>query len=337
MSTKLRLDKNESPYGLPDHLLESAKKAFASIEANRYPDPTYSSLRESIGNYVGLYKENIVPGNGGDEILWLAFAAYVSPGDRVLTLNPSFSQYEHMCKVFKAERLAIPMTLKNDSIEVDEDKFLRSLRSQNPSLVLLDSPNNPTGVALTDRFIHKVLDSARCPVLIDEAYGEFSSHTFLENQDIDDLPESTMILKTLSKAWGIAGLRVGYCVTSQPTAHKLNGLRSPFNVNLFSQAIALELLKDRSWMDKKVKAIVETRERLFSRIKKGLKEWQVFPGQGNFLLVKLPDEQRDLLGYLRENRIEIKGFDLPWEGYWARITVGTDEEMEKLIDAVEKV
>ncbi len=337
LNTKLRLDKNESPYGLPEHLIDSIKSSIECLEPNRYPDPSYSELRESIGRYVGVDKDRIVPGNGGDEILWLAFAACVSPGDRVLTLAPSFSQYEHMSKVFKAQRVAVPMILGENSIEVDRQGFLKAIESHDPSLILLDSPNNPTGTALPHSFLEAVLSSARCPVLIDEAYGEFSDQSFLENKNIDDLPESTMILKTLSKAWGIAGLRVGYSVTSPSMAKKLNDLRSPFNVNIYSQAIALELLKDRDWMDKRVKSIAKNRDRLLSTIRETFTEWKAFPGQGNFLLVRLPDSKKAVLDDLKAQQVEIKGFEMPWKGQWARITVGSEEEMDKLIDIMGKI
>lgn len=337
LKVKLRLDKNESPYSFPDHLLGPIREAIASVEPNRYPDPSYSSLRDSIGRYVGVDKDMIVPGNGGDEILWLAFAAYVSHGDKVLTLNPSFSQYEHMCKVFRANRIAVPMALKEGYIEADQEAFLKTLKLENPSLVLLDSPNNPTGVSLPDTFLEEVLKAAKCPVLIDEAYGEFSDNTFLESHDVRSLPESTMILKTLSKAWGIAGLRVGYCVASPSTAKKLNDMRSPFNVNVYSQAVALELLKDPSWVKERIKSITKGRERLYSKIKKNLVDWQVFPGKGNFLLVKLPKHEKNILGLLRNMQVDIKGFDLPWEGQWARITIGSDEEVDRLTDIMEKI
>lgn len=337
MTYKLRLDKNECPYSFPYHLAGRIKDAIASVEPNRYPDPSYSNLREAIGRYVGTDRDRIVPGNGGDEILWLAFASFVSPGDSVLTLEPSFSQYEHMCRVFKAERVAVPMSLKGNQIEVNREEFLIKLRSKKPSLVLLDSPNNPTGISLPDRFIMDVLETAKCPVLIDEAYGEFSDRMFFGNHDTKLLPESTMILRTLSKAWGIAGLRVGYCVTSHPMAKKLNGIRSPFNVNVYSEAVALELLGDRTWLDERIKSIVDARERLYSMIKRDLPDWQVFPSQGNFILVRLPGSKENAITLLREQHVEIKGFDLPWEGSWARITVGDDEEVDKLIDIMEKI
>lgn len=337
MIDRLRLDKNECPYGFPDNIASRIKEAIASVEPNRYPDPSYSNLRDAIGRYVGTDRDRIVPGNGGDEILWLAFASFVSPGDRVLTLDPSFSQYEHMCRVFKAERVAVPMSLKGDQIEVDQEEFLRELRSKGPSLVLLDSPNNPTGISLPNQFIIDVLETAKCPVLIDEAYGEFSDRTFFDSNASGPLPESTMVLKTLSKAWGIAGLRVGYCVTSHPMAKKLNGIRSPFNVNVYSEAVALELLGDRTWLDERIKSIVDARERLYNRIKRDLPDWQVFPSQGNFLLVRLPGSKENVISLMKDQQVEIKGFDLPWDGSWARITVGKDEEIDKLIDIMEKI
>lgn len=337
LNDRLRLDKNECPFGFPDSLIDKIKNTIALVEPNRYPDPSYSKLRDAIGRYVGVDREMIVPGNGGDEILWLAFTSLVSPGDRVLTLEPSFSQYEHMCKVFRANRVAVPMSLKGDRIEVDQERFLKTLKDEKPSLILLDSPNNPTGVSLPDRFIMEVLEAAKCPVLIDEAYGEFSDGTFFENKRSEALPESTMILRTLSKAWGIAGLRVGYCIASNSMAKRLNGIRSPFNVNVYSEAVALELLNDMMWLDERIKSIVNAREKLYLRIEKNLPDWKAYPSQGNFILVKLPEREKGVLRLLEDNQVDIRGFQLPWSGSWARITVGSDEEIDKLIDIMEKI
>lgn len=334
-SDPLRLDKNECPYPFPEDFKETLFRIIADIEPNRYPDPSYGELRHFLGEYVHFDGDNIIPGNGGDEILWMVFAKFISRGDKVLTLNPAFSQYEHMCDLFGALRITIPIKLDN-SFSVDEDSFLDAIDRQKPNLILLDSPNNPTGISLSNDFIDRVVDMAKCPVLIDEAYGEFADYTYLESKNIDTLPRSVVVLKTLSKAWGIAGLRVGYAVAERSMADRLNRARSPFNLNVYSQTIAIEMLKKPSLVKSRINSTRQARERLY-RFIKDLKGWKVFPGNGNFLLTKSPDNIVNVLGALQSEGIHVKKFSLPWEGDWIRITIGNDNEINRLIDVMGKI
>ncbi|MEA3283542.1 MAG: histidinol-phosphate transaminase [Synergistota bacterium] len=338
MSHILRLDKNECPYSIPSYIREDVDRALLSVEPNRYPDPSYGDLRQALGDYVDFSASSIVPGNGGDEILWIIFAAWIKPGDTVLTLNPSFSQYEHMCKVFKARHLSVPMVFDETAfkVSVDEVAFMRAIKEASPSLILLDSPNNPSGVILSDDFIDSVVENSSCPVIVDEAYGEFASRRYLDRFTAKGLPERVSVLKTMSKAWGIAGLRVGYLVTSEKASRFLNDLRSPFNVNVYSETVALTLLKNRSWLEERIKTIVSTREK-FRESLAGMFRWKVLPSEGNFLLVDSPIPGDELVSLLRDRYVEVKRFSLPWQGDWIRIAVGTDDEMNLLLSTMEKL
>ncbi|EFC92112.1 aminotransferase class I and II [Dethiosulfovibrio peptidovorans DSM 11002] len=338
MSHILRLDKNECPYSIPSYMKDDVDRALLSVEPNRYPDPTYGELRQVLGDYVDFPASSIVPGNGGDEILWMIFAAWIKPGDTVLTLNPSFSQYEHMCKVFNARHLPVPMVFDETvfKVSVDEAAFIGAIKEASPSLILLDSPNNPSGTVLSDDFINSVVENSSCPVIVDEAYGEFASRRYLDRFTTETLPERVSVLKTMSKAWGIAGLRVGCLVTSEKVSRLLNDLRSPFNVNVYSEAVALTLLKNRSWLEERIKTIVSTREKFRESLAE-MSQWKVLPSEGNFLLVDSPIPGDELISTLRDRHVEVKRFNLPWEGEWIRITVGTDDEMNRLLSVMEKL
>ena len=325
------LNKNENPFDAPPALKEEIRKSLSSLRLNRYPDPDAKALKAALSEYTGFPAERIVVGNGGDEILFLLFAALIREGDRVLTLSPCFSEYNHLCKLFRAEQVKVPVVVNGKRFSFSEEAVLDVLREASPRLVLLDSPHNPTGMLLRSDFLLKVIEHSPGICLIDEAYAEFSRTSILESIK-GDLPREVAVLRTMSKAWGLAGMRVGYAMCGKHVAQVLNETRSPFNVNVMSQDIAKLMLSYREWMEGRVYAISYIRDRFVEEVNR-IPGWQAFESTSNFVAVRAPLQRQQLEEFLLQQGIHVKFISVPWEGTWMRVTVGKENEMQLLISA----
>src|SRR6056297_22821 len=147
-----RLDKNENPFALPAGLMEEIREGLSSIEMNRYPDPSYKRLRSRLAEIYNVPEKLLITGNGGDEILWLLYAAFANNNKPILTLDPTFSEYYHLASVFGAKQELVGLVKNPDSFSFDQDLFLKMLKEDNYSLVLIDTPNNPTGMPVDPSF-----------------------------------------------------------------------------------------------------------------------------------------------------------------------------------------
>lgn len=323
------LDKNENPFEMPASLKKIIVERLAALPFNRYPDPGYRSLREKIGLFCGFPADSIVPGNGGDEVLLMAFSAFTKPGDTVLAFTPTFSEYPRLADLFHVRFSTVAADLSGDEPFFDFPLFLERARREKPSLILLDTPNNPTGKRLPDEFLEQVLSSCPAMTIIDEAYGEFASGTFLERCRKKGLPENALILKTFSKAFGLAGIRLGYAVCGGNAAGNLNAVKSLFNVNVLTCTIAETILDHpAAALDGSVE-IQRTRDWFVGAVN-GLRGWRAFPGEGNFVLVRGRPSKEAIRKAAEERGISLKypaldGVSEDW--CWIRVTVGTKAEM----------
>ncbi len=327
------LDKNENPFSLPPSSREELRELVSHIDLNRYPDPEYTELRHVLGETYGVPPENIVVGNGGDEILWLLVIAFTRPGDAVLYPNPSFSQYRHLQGVFNLQEKSFGFSIEGNRFIPEEEKFLELLKKEDPKLVLIDSPNNPTGTVFDPNLLIRAALSTKAPFLVDEAYVDFHSSSMLELWKKGELPKNMVLLRTLSKAWGMAGLRLGFAVGDKEMVDKLNSIRSPFNVNLFTQQAAALLLRHREWVEGRILTIQYTRD-AFIREANRLSRWQAFESAGNFVLLKTDHTPEVLQEAFAQAQVQVRSLNLPWEGTWIRITVGTEEDMQRVLESM---
>ncbi|PKL02636.1 MAG: hypothetical protein CVV55_03440, partial [Synergistetes bacterium HGW-Synergistetes-2] len=260
------LDKNENPFDLPEEIKTLILQKIGRASFNRYPDPEYAVLKERLSMYCGFSADFIVPGNGGDEILWMLFSRYVKPGDSVLVFSPTFSEYYRLADLFGANLCIVQADLNGDEPRFDHALFLRRMAELKPSLVLVDSPNNPTGQSHPVSFIGKAVALCESTIVIDEAYGEFARDNWLSSMRGKVLPANVVVLKTLSKAWGLAGLRLGYAVCGEDSASALNAARSPFNVNILSGTAAEIILEHSEVMLARVKLLCGIRDGFISLV-----------------------------------------------------------------------
>lgn len=306
---KVKLDANESPYGFKDAL-----KVVKSINTNRYPDPAAKELKKLVSRELRLRTENIMHGNGSDELIYYLITTFGGP---VLYPVPTFSMYGIISQALGEKRIAIPL---NKEFDLELEKILKAIKKQKPKLIFLSSPNNPTGNCFSSDRILKIIEVSNCIVVVDEAYQPFASDKGFMPMLKDY--KNLVIMRTLSKI-GLAGLRVGFLIADGEIINEVNKVRLPFNLNSLSQAVAVKVLKNKKALKSYIKSIISERGRLFSEMAK-IKGIKPYPSEANFILfrVKEPDKiYKRLLkkGILVRNMSGVVNNCL-------RVTVGTPEE-----------
>jgi len=325
----INLASNESPFGPSPLVLRALREALPSV--GLYPDPQSPELRRAVGKYVGLSQEEVLVGNGSDELMDLLCRALLDPGDPVLLPLPSFSFYEIGVRLSGGR----PLFYRGKEMEWDPGELLSLARRSR--LVFLGRPNNPTGGCLEEETIEGMLETGTV-VVLDEAYVEFSSRGSLARLIRER--ENLVVLRTFSKAFGLAGLRVGYLLGSRELVSALERLRQPFSVNRLAQVAALAALRDLDHVRRVVERIREERERL----REGLEGLglRVLPSEANFLMVDVSPlglTAGEVCARLRRRGILIRDLS-SFRGAgrrWVRITVGRKEENGELLQALRKV
>jgi histidinol-phosphate aminotransferase len=333
----IRLDKNENPFSIPDFIQKEIFSALVHTEINRYPDASYGEIKESLRILTGFSPKNYILGNGGDEVLWLLFAAYAGPNATILSFSPSFSEYAHLCKVFHARHVTVPIDMGDKDCSFDTGLFLEKVKRERPALVLIDSPNNPTGKNLPQQFLREVIENNEGITVIDEAYGEFAQKTFLQSLQTKEMPPNTVILKTLSKAWGLAGIRFGYGICDPTVAHALNTIKSPFNVNQLTAAIVQIVLKYPQLFENRKMELIKIRDSFIDQCSRF--PWlKIYPSEANFVLLHIPEEKKFLQRFFEENNVAVKFFKISHEDdSWIRVSIGLSSEMEKVLDCLSRL
>ena len=324
-NAKVFLDANENSLG-------SVLGKISNVDLSRYPDPMAEELRKALATYAKVKPSQVLVGNGSDEIIWLLLLSFVEANEEILTFTPTFSMY----RVF-ADLLGL--RVKEVSLESDYSLDVQNLLkkvSAKTKIVFLCSPNNPTGqtIPLTD--IEKILKSRKI-VVVDEAYIEFALRKSCKKL-LKKYP-NLVVLRTFSKAWGLAGLRMGYALADAEVVKILAKVRAPYSVDALSQILALQALKKQKQMEMGVKKILAEREKLSEALwKLGL---IVFPSDANFLLVQFPAKVRATKIYdklVKRFGIVVRDFSKsPLLRNCLRITVGSQAENKKLINALGKV
>lgn len=331
----IRLMGNENQYGPSPKVIEAIKNAAQWI--NRYPSPIHVDLVEKIAEYASVEPENILLGAGSLEIMDAIFRAFLDPGDNVILSSPTYKPYVLRIKICGGVPRLIPMRKNENGFSRNLEKILQAADSRTKAIVFLN-PNNPSGIPLTGEELEKVLDKPIL-VVIDEAYYEFCGKTFIpfveENENI-------VVIRTLSKAFALAGLRLGYAVVNPSLVDYVSRVQLPFRVTELTAHAALAALNDIEYAKGTIKKIIEERERLFTELSKieGLKP---YPSAANFILVEVTHEKysaEKVSSLLLGKRIIVRGFTgAPGleEGGYIRISVGTREQNDKLISALKSV
>jgi len=324
----IKLASNENPFGPSPRVRAALRQAAGSV--NIYPDGACYYLRHALARNYKYHPEEIIVGNGSNELLVLLGLAYLNPGDEVLTSQMSFVVYRMVARLMQAKLTAIPMR----DYTFDLEAMTRALTSRT-KIVFIANPNNPTGTLLDARILRRFIDRVPpgCLVVLDEAYYEYVDPR-LRSKSLDWVRErrNLVVLRTFSKAYALAGLRVGYGMVSPEVKQAIERVRDPFNVNSLAQIAALAALEDRAYMQQCVQLVKTERERIGKELAElGLK---VIPSQTNFIFTQLPRGESQAVAHaLMRRGIIIR----PFPGPYIRITLGRVVENNKMIQAMKKV
>ncbi|MEM4389969.1 MAG: histidinol-phosphate transaminase [Candidatus Micrarchaeia archaeon] len=325
---RVKLNQNESPFDIPPQLKALLQEEVARTELNRYPDAGSEELKVELADYVRSEPENIIVGNGADELIYYIALTFFNKGDKIVFPTPSFAMYEIAAKLMGCR--AKPVLLEKN-FSLPERFFSEARRAK---AVLLGSPNNPTANAVPNTQIAELAAGCEGLVVVDEAYAEFAPHNCLSlTKKFDNL----IVLRTFSKAFSAAGIRVGYAVASEEVAELLNRVRLPWNVSALSQKAALLLLRYRRLFEKNIERIISEKERVMKELAK-IEGVEVFPSDANFYLFRTRMAAPKLFTSLWERGVLVRDVStLPLLSRCLRANVGSEEENDALIDALREI
>jgi len=297
---------------------------------NRYPDPYQKAVKNRLSEIKGVSSENILLGNGSDEVLDLIYRAFCEPGvDNVVSHNPSYGMYPVLSEINNVPLRKVNLDPK---FQLNAQALVEA-SDQNTKLFFICSPNNPSGNLLAKDEIKKVLDIQRGLVVIDEAYIDFAvTDSWLT--ELENYP-NLIVCQTLSKAWGLAGLRVGMCFASKEIIKVLNAIKPPYNVNELSQQAALKALNELDKFKANLEVIGKEKMKMEAALKQIPCILKLFPSDANFLLIRVTDA-KDLYYYLMERQIIVRNRSKEYLcENCLRLTIGTPEENERLLKGIE--
>jgi histidinol-phosphate aminotransferase len=317
---KVFIDANENSLGSP-----------LTKWYNRYPDPHQWKVKEAISQIKGIGPEHIFLGNGSDECIDLLYRAFCVPGkDNVIINPPTYGMYEVSAAINDVEvRRAVLL----DDFQLDL-VHLENLVDEHTKLIWICSPNNPTANSMSREDIEIIMNNFSGLVVIDEAYINFSRHrSFI--QELGDYP-NLVVLQTMSKAWGLAGLRVGMAFAGQAIVEVLNKVKPPYNISQSTQELVLKALEEVGQVNDMIRILVQLRERLAVDLAALPIIQKVYPSDANFLLVKTEDA-RGIYDYLLHAGIVVRDRSkVELCAGCLRITVGTEEENQELLMALKQ-
>lgn len=293
---------------------------------NRYPDPQQRGLKALLANQKGVSKENILLGNGSDEVLDLIFRAFCEPNqDNIITLPPTYGMYKVLAGINATENREVLLT---SDFEPDVTHILAQV-CDSTKLIFICSPNNPTGNAFSQNKVQQILQSFTGLVVVDEAYIDFSeSESWLTA--LREFP-NLIVTQTLSKAYGMAGIRLGICYASEEIIAVLNKIKPPYNVNQLTQERAYSRAVDTQAVEKEVNQILGERQALVNALEALDFVEAIYPTDANFVLIKVDDADKRYTELLNEQIVVRNRSNQPLCKNTLRLTVGTSEENRKLI------
>lgn len=324
---KINLAGNESPFDLPEEIKEKFKAEFERADLNRYPEIYSENLEQKLADYLSseldkkVKREEIMIGNGSDEILDILIRTFIQPGDVVLSQTPTFSMYEYFTKLNGGKYSQIPLdqdfTFENLKAKIDSLK---------PKIIFLCSPNNPTGELISPDLILKLAEYFSGPLIVDEAYADFS--------DYDLMPEvenylNLAVTRTFSKAFGLAGIRFGYLYGSPVLVKELKKVLKPYNLNTLTDLLACLIIANNDIIKERIEFIKKERQRLYQQLNQ-YQGWKLYPSKANFLYLEGEQTAR-FKKILNQRGIKIRSYQNQPPA--VRITIGSSLENEAVLEA----
>lgn len=326
---EVNLSANENTHELPQSVYAAINEALVSTPLNRYPDPMANDLRDELAAWHGVSRESIIVGNGGDELLFNLLFAFGGEGRVLVTCPPDFAEYANFARMCETECVGVsrdPVTFA-----IDADGLVAAARKA--AIVIVTSPNNPTGDLIDPVLVRRLLDETDALIVVDEAYVEFAPAGSSLVPWVASNP-CLVVLRTLSKAFALAGLRCGYLVTDPAIVDVLGAIRQIYSEDVLAQAAALAAVKHRDELTPVVADIVSERERLCAGLS-ALPGVTVWPSSANFLLVRMPAAATVRRRLRDEYSILVRDLTaVPELEDCLRISVGTHEENDLVLAAL---
>jgi len=319
----VKLNTNESPLPPSPKVIEAIKAA-ANDALRLYPSPTAAPARQAIARRFGLDAAQVAVGNGGDELIELCFRAFAGAGDRVAYATPTYPLLDPLARIHEA----VPSTHPTELF----DELPPSLGPDPAPLKFIVNPNSPTGALFDQKAIEAAVAASSGVVAIDEAYVDFAPRNCLSLLEQHD---NVLLLRTFSKSYGLAGLRIGFALGSRELIEALDSVKDSYNVDRLAIAAAVAAIEDEEHHRKLVEEIVRNRSQLTAALT--AMRFEVVPSATNFVFARPPKPAAEVVGALRERKILVRHYDREPIAGWVRITVGTFEQQLALLEALKEI
>jgi histidinol-phosphate aminotransferase len=319
----VKLNTNENPYPPPAEVFNVVQGELAKVRL--YPDPVSTNLRKAAAKIFGVSIENILAGNGSDDILNIAIRTFVNPGETVAFLDLTYSLYETLARVHGAKITQIPTD--------DNFNLAGPLICPDAKLIFLASPNPPVGKHLNREYLEETCAKSSGIVLIDEAYVDFSD---CDHLDLLAKYENVIISRTMSKSYSLAGMRVGFGISSQTVIEQMDKVRDSYNLDRLAQSLGTAALEAHPYFQEIWQKVRQTRSRLMATLRE--LDFFVFDSESNFVLAS-PQwlTAAELYSELKERKVLVRYFKHPRIADYVRISIGTDAEIDRLLSAINEV
>lgn len=329
---QVKLNQNESPFDLSAALKQATLTMFKAMSWNRYPTFGNARLVEKLASVIGLQAQQILVGNGSNELLQTLVNVTLGPGKIVLLVKPTFLIYEQLANVAGASVQSMEF---NEDWSFPVERILETVSNSQVALTILCSPNSPTGIELQDTEIVRILNASSGLVLLDEAYYEFSKN---DNLRLLQNHPNLIVTRTFSKAVGLAGLRIGYLAGHARLVQEINKGKLPYNLDLFSELVASTVLDNQHLIKENIRILLKEKQRIMESLS-SLGALQVFPSATNFLMVRAKEGAKYVFDGLLKRGIlirDISGYH-PRLQNMVRISVGTPKENDCLLQALQEM
>lgn len=327
----INLDSNEIYLEMNENILMKMKSCLINTELHRYPKDDMRNIKDLYASYANISNKNIIVGNGSDEMIELVVSKAINSGKKALTLGPDFIMYDFFVSRFGGKLIKYDIS---KAMNFNVQEFIKLGKEENIDLILFSNPNNPTGIGIDLEGVVTILEAFKeKTVLVDEAYFEFYGKTMVP---YIKKYKNLIVTRTLSKAWGLASLRVGFLITHEDNICELLNYKVPYTISSFSQNLASIVLRYPENVLNNVKKVIAQREELYKSLKEVEKSAAMtikfYPSKGNYIFGRTPHKEALFKG-LEDNGIVIRS--LSDDSF--RITVGSSMQNRRLVDVIKKV
>jgi histidinol-phosphate aminotransferase len=319
----VKLNTNESPLPPSPKVLQAIRAA-ATDDLRLYPSPTAAPARKAIAKHFGFDPSHVLVGNGGDELIELCFRAFAGAGEEVAFPTPTYPLFEPLCRIHEAVMSTHPTEMPW--------KLPASLGADPARLKFVVNPNSPTGALFDRPLVEAVVAASTGVVVIDEAYVDFAPHSCLPLLDRYD---NVLLLRTFSKSYGLAGMRIGFALGPSDLIEALDSVKDSYNVDRLAIVAAVAAIEDEEHHKKLVDEVMRNRGTLSESLER--MGFELVPSSANFVFVKPPEPADGVVAALRERKILVRHYDREPIAGWIRITIGSREQHEELLAAFEEI